>query len=192
MTQQKESVVTPGRFDQGMTYAQWMDYIKLNKPKFEDNYQKTELSKEDAQAFRDLATAPNGPVKMLVIGEDWCPDVFRGLPVLARIAEAGGIELRVFPKDENLDIMSEFLKDGEFQSIPTVVFYDKDHNYICHWIERPAIANKEVHLMHQIYEGKSREEAMPELIRFQQGPIWANWRKATVTEVRELLESHSK
>jgi hypothetical protein len=48
------------------------------------------------------------------------------------------MELRVFPRDDNLDIMSEVpLNRGESQSIPTLVFYTSDHRYIAHWIERP-------------------------------------------------------
>ena len=58
--------------------------------------------------------------------------------MVARIAEAGGMDMKVFPRDANTDIMDEFLKNGEFQSIPTVVFYTKDYNYLFHWIERPA------------------------------------------------------
>ncbi|MGH2588322.1 MAG: thioredoxin family protein, partial [Dehalococcoidia bacterium] len=126
--------------------------------------------------------------KMLVLGEDWCPDVYRGMPVLARIAEASGIEMRVFPRDENLDIMNEFLKDGEYQSIPTAVFYTKDQRYILHWIERPKQADEEMPLMRKLYEGRTREEAAPDVLVFQQGPVWGGWRDATVKEIRGLLE----
>ena len=80
---------------------------------------------------------------MLIIGEDWCPDVYRGMPVMARIAEASGMEIRVFPRDSHLDIMNEFLNKGEYLSIPVAVFYTRDHQYIGHWIERPKAANQE-------------------------------------------------
>ena len=57
-------------------------------------------------------------MKALVIGEDWCPDVWRGLPVIAKVAEQTGMELRIFFRDQNKDIMSEFLNQGEFESNP--------------------------------------------------------------------------
>ena len=63
-------------------------------------------------------------------------------PSSQRIAEATGIEMRVFPRDQHKDIIAEFLHDGEFESIPVAVFYTKDHDYIAHWIERPAKANE--------------------------------------------------
>ena len=36
---------------------------------------------------------PDGPAKVLILGEDWCPDVFRGMPVVVRMAEAAGLEI---------------------------------------------------------------------------------------------------
>jgi hypothetical protein len=188
MTQQKESIVTPERFESGLTWAQYLERVSRNREKFDYNYSETVLSDDDRAAFRDIARREGGAARVLVLGEDWCPDVFRGLPVLVRIAEAAGMDLRVFPRDDNLDIISEFLKDGEHQSIPTVVFYTRDHRYIAHWIERPAKANAEIPGMMKLFEGKSREEAKPLYDEFQHGPVWASWRHETVRELRALLE----
>ncbi|HET8944696.1 MAG TPA: thioredoxin family protein, partial [Dehalococcoidia bacterium] len=197
MTQQQESVVTPERLESGLTWQQYFaDKVIRNRDKFQFNYDETRISDEDAAALRALVALPNGPARVLVLGEDWCPDVFRGLPVLVRIAEAAGMELRVFPRDDNLDIMKEFLKDGEHQSIPTAVFYTRDHRYICHWIERPAKANAEMGEMQKLFEGLDREKDR-DLMRdryneFQTGPTWSSWREATVKEIRALLEEKSR
>jgi hypothetical protein len=192
MTQQQESVVTRERFDSGLTWEQYLEHIKRNTKKFQYNYDQTVLSADDAAAFRRLAESPTGPARVLALGEDWCPDVFRGLPVMARIAEAAGMDLRIFPRDDNLDVMNEFLNKGEHQSIPVFVFYTRDHDYICHWIERPAKANAELHEMRNIFEGLDREKDIQEMRRrndeFQSGPIWGSWREATVAELRALLE----
>ncbi len=192
MTQQRESVVTPERFASGLTWEQYLDHIKRNREKFEYNYRETDLADVDVAALRDLVAQPNGPARVLALGEDWCPDVIRGLPVMARIAEAAGLELRVFPRDDNLDIMDEFLKGGEHQSIPTFVFYTRDHSYIAHWIERPAKANAEMDEVQKLFAGldqeKDREKMRNLYEEFQRGPIWAGWRQETVRELRQLLE----
>jgi hypothetical protein len=188
MTQAPQSVVTPERFASGLTYQEYFDRIQNNKDRFQMNYDGTTVSEQEAAALRALVAKPNGPAKMLVLGEDWCPDVYRGMPVLARIAEASGMEMRIFPRDENLDIMDEFLNQGEHRSIPTAVFYTRDHQYIYHWIERPAKAQEEMGEMRKLYEGRTREEAAPDVFAFQQGPIWGGWRNATITEIRENLE----
>jgi thiol-disulfide isomerase/thioredoxin len=119
-------VVTPERFASGLTWEEWLQAIRRNRDKFEYNYQETVLTPEDVAALRELVAAPDGPAKVLALAEDWCPDVFRGLPVMAKMAQAAGMELRIFFRDQNLDIMDEFLKDGQFRSIPTFVFYTRD------------------------------------------------------------------
>lgn len=198
MTQQKESVVTQDRFDSGLTYDEYLGRIQRNRQKFEYNYRETALSDDDVSAFRELASREGGPAKVLALGEDWCPDVFRGLPVMARIAETAGMELRIFPRDDNLDIMGEFLNRGESQSIPTFVFYTPDHRYIAHWIERPAKANAEMGEVMKRYEGldRSNPDDLAKLRQladeFQTGPVWANWRMETIREIRELLDEKSR
>ena len=195
---QQTSVVTPERFAQGQSYEQWMAAIDRNQARFEENYAGTKVSDGDAQALRELAARANGPARCLALGEAWCPDVFRGLPVMARIAEAAGIELKIFFRDQNNDIMAEFLKHGEHESIPTFVFYTRDHDYIAHWIERPALANEEMPKLRAVTEPlrnadlpqEERQKHIEAYIDFQHGPVWAGWRDATVREIRELLEQH--
>ena len=188
MTEQKESVVTPERFASGMSWQEYLGHIKRNREKFVFNYEETVVSDDDAKAFRSLAAKEGGPAKVLALGEDWCPDVVRGLAVMARIAEAAGLELRIFPRDENLDIMNEFLKQGEHQSIPTLVFYTGDHRYIAHWIERPAKANAEMGQVTALFQGKDGDEARRLYDEFQQGAVWASWRQETVRELLQLLQ----
>ena len=122
---EKTSVVTPERFASGLTYQEYIGQVTTNKDRFEDFYKNCQLSSGDKAFFSKAAKMPNGAAKLLVLGEAFCPDVLRGMPAAARIAEASGIEMRVFPRDKNLDIMNEFLKDGQFQSIPVWYFIPK-------------------------------------------------------------------
>src|SRR5437588_5824124 len=125
MTIQKESVVTPERFEEGISWSEWMAQIDRNQDKFQDNYDAFTPDPADIEAIKSLVS--RGATKCLALGEAWCPDVFRGLPVIAKVAEQTGLDLKIFFRDQHLDIMNEFLKRGEFQSIPTLVFYTKDH-----------------------------------------------------------------
>jgi hypothetical protein len=193
------SVVTPERFAQGQSYSDWLASIDRNQARFQENYDEFTLSDDDARAFRELVAKPNGPAKCLALGEAWCPDVFRGLPVMAKIAEASGMELRVFFRDQHKDIMAEFLNRGEHESIPTLVFYTEDHQYIAHWIERPAMANEQMPELRKLQE-PLRNPELPEderkkyiqmYVDFQHGPIWGGWRDAEAREIRELLEQHT-
>jgi hypothetical protein len=187
---QETSVVTPERFKQGFTYADYIAQIKVNKARFQGYYNDFHLKPEEAAFFQAIARRPDGPAKMLVLGEDWCGDVVRGLPVLARLAEAAGLELRIFPRDQNLDIMDEFLKLGMYQSIPVAVFYTRDHEYIGHWIERPAIAEREMEEMEAAIRsekpGISDQEFGLER-RTRTAARARDWQQATIDELRALL-----
>ncbi len=187
---EKKSAVTPERFASGFTFKDYVAQVTVNKDRFEEFYKTARLSPGDADFFRKAAQPPYGLGKVLVICEDWCPDAFRGVPAMARIAEAAGAELRIFPRDKNLDIMNEFLNQGEFQSIPTCVFYTKDLGYIAHWIERPAQANEERTMIETEVKKNMREATEQEIrkmVSARTQPLYPSWQQAEVQEVRKLL-----
>ncbi len=184
------SVVTPQRFSEGLNYPDYIDQIKVNKDRFNGYYNDYPLKPEDAAFFKELAGRPNGPAKMLVLGEDWCGDVIRGMPVLARIAEAGGMEMSVFPRDQHHDIMNEYLKNGQWMSIPVAVFYTRDHQYICHWIERPESAEREIEEIGNSIRAEKPDIDEQEFGRERRTRTAARapaWQQDTVTELKELL-----
>ena len=200
MTAQKESVVTPERLAQGITYKQWMEQIDRNQEKFVQNYDGVRLDAADVEAIKATMARPNGPKTVMAIGEPWCPDVFRGMPVIAKLAEETGLDLKIFFRDQNLDIMNEFLYKGEFQSIPTLVFYDKDLNVLGVWHERAQKARDEMPQLSAItskmrnpeLSEEERAAHMQHYADFQAGPVWAGWRDAEVKEIRELLENATR
>ncbi|PZC48414.1 MAG: Thioredoxin [Chloroflexi bacterium] len=184
----KSSAVTKERFDSGLMYRDYINQIKVNRDRFEHYFGTAEISEDDASFFKE--TFSKGVKRVLVLGEDWCPDVFRGMPIIARIAEASGMDLRIFPRDDNSDIMSEYLKGGEFQSIPVVVFYTDEQNYVCHWIERPAKANSE----RAAIEAKVVEEmpgaddqAVRGRIRELTTDLFPVWQQDSIKEIRQLI-----
>lgn len=195
MTQQKTSVVTPQRFSQGLEYRDYLKGIKVNKDQFEQYYQSVQLSPMDVEFFRRGVRQDGGPAKVLVLGEDWCPDVYRGMPVMARIAEASAMEMKVFPRDQHPDIMNEFLNQGQFQSIPTFVFYTKGHKYLAHFIERPARATKDMAEQRAKIaaelKGKPEEEVRAETRRrlTARYPLYQQW---TVEELKEMVKPFVK
>ena len=67
----KTTVVTPERFASGITYQEFVEQIKVNKDRFQQFYDQFQLTPEDAEFFKRAVQDPQGPAKMLVIGEDW-------------------------------------------------------------------------------------------------------------------------
>jgi len=190
---EKTSVVTPERFAQGLSYADYIAQINVNKDQFQSLYDQFQLTPEDAAFFSKAAQHSDGPAKMLVIGEDWCPDVYRGMPVMARLSEASGMEMRIFPRDSHLDIMNEFLKNGEYMSIPVAVLYTRNHKYIGHWIERPKAADQE---RAQIEEQIKRDlpdaddKASRAELRARNRARFPAWQQESVVEMRKMVMQH--
>lgn len=124
--------VTRERFEQGMTYDAYKAQMTRNRETFEANERAVEIGDEDRKGFART-------VHVLALAEDWCGDVIANLPVLGRLAkEIGTVDVRVFLRDQNLDLMEQYLNQGKFQSIPVFVFFDETWRELGHWIERPA------------------------------------------------------
>src|SRR5712691_9217593 len=222
--------VTAERFSQGMTFDQYVTYTgspeNLTReagwwlgPKRMDfsgllrsRYDSTRLTDAQVGAIRWLAAQPDGPAKILVISEEWSSDCRRDVPALARLAEAGGMELRIFPRDgqklgrgpranpddsPNADLMNEFLyeKDGQtYQSVPVAVFYTDDLRYLHHYTEYPAIYHKErlAGAMQVAKAGETtREQTWERFIRdwgaLQESPFYTLWTCAAVDEILSAL-----
>jgi selT/selW/selH-like putative selenoprotein len=127
--------ITAERFAAGLTYTEYKAQMTRNRERLEANEAKLTLAPDELAFFARLPQ----PLRVLVLAEDWCGDVINNLPVLARLAaESGKLELRIFLRDQNLDLMDHYLKDGQFRSIPVFAFFDADFRELGHWIERPV------------------------------------------------------
>ncbi len=180
------------RFATGLTWKDYLAQMGDTRARTEDNYQKAVLTEEERQFFSGL-----GQVRYaLMLAENWCGDVHRNSPVLAHICDAmPNCELRVFFRDQNLDLTDCFLNNG-YRSIPIMVFFDKDWNEIGRWIERAHAATaKVVGIRARTLDAAppdKQDAAMPEYRKQIQaaydtpgGPLW----REAVREVRQALET---
>ncbi|HXJ77479.1 MAG TPA: thioredoxin family protein [Candidatus Methylomirabilis sp.] len=232
------SAVTPQRFAKGMTFDEYVRYVgspenlareafggyypdagskgaarKDQSAVFRERYARTRLSDQQAAAIKWLAAQPGGPAKILVISEDWSSDCRRDVPALARLAEAGGLELRIFNRDgkkilgtrrpdpaaapdANHDLMLEFMnkKDGgEWASLPVAVFYTKDLKELHRYLEYPAIYHKDRVRGHQQARRpdetseQTTERSAREFLALQNSPFFDLWASAGVDEILSAL-----
>ncbi len=72
MATQTESVVTPERYEQGISWQQWMETIDRNQEQFQFNYDDHNLDPDDVAAIKALVEKPGGPKK--------CPSPRRAWP----------------------------------------------------------------------------------------------------------------
>src|SRR5215510_8573603 len=225
-----ERALTPERFAQGMTFQDYVAYTGTpeNLAREAGWWLGTErkdlsgllrkwyegparMSEVQTAAIRWLAAQPNGPAKILVISEEWSSDCRRDVTMLARMAEAGGLELRIFPRDgqrigrgpradpdesPNADLMNMFLRerDGQtFQSIPIAAFYTKDFQYLWHYTEFPAIYHKYPlsDAMRLPRSGETAEQTWDRFMRewrdLQLSPFFPIWTSASASEILSAL-----
>lgn len=125
--------ITKQRFEQGMTYDEFVAGMTQNKERFIANEEAVRLSKADVDAFRSR------PLSVVALAADWCGDVIANLPVLGIIAkEAETLDLRIFERDANADLIDQYLNQGKFKSIPVFAFFDPSWNEVGVFIERPV------------------------------------------------------
>jgi len=126
-------VVTKERFGQGMTVPEYIDQMSMNRERFLAALDSTAVPPGDAEVLKLFAATR----RILVITEDWCGAAIASLPFVVKLVEGmPGIEMRIFLRDENADLMDQFLKNGLHRSIPVFAFFDEDMNELARFIER--------------------------------------------------------
>ena len=129
--------MTPERFAQGLTFAAYLAQMRTNKERFEKRMAEALITPADREAFRGRK------LRILVITEDWCGDALVGFPALARLVDdAPNVEMRVFLRDANPDVMDQYLKRGLYRTIPVIVFFDEQMNELARYMERQDVVTE--------------------------------------------------
>ena len=225
--------MTPDRFAKGMTFDEYVKFIgspenlgregfdirrfSAVRPRvdwsgfFRERHARARLTPEQIAAIQWLAAQPGGPAKVLVISEDWSSDCRRDVPCLARLADAGGLELRIFTRDGdtmhtkglpdpaaggNADLVNAYAneKKGEkFATIPVAVFFTKDFVELYRYVEFPAIYHKARVIGHlrAARAGETEDEAKArggrEIATMLDSPFFDVWAQAGIAEILSAL-----
>src|SRR5215470_4819904 len=225
--------MTPERFATGMTFNDYVKFIgspenlaregfdirrfSAVRPRldwsayFRERYARARLDEAQIAAIKRLAAQSGGPAKMLVISEDWSSDCRRDVPYLARLADAGGLELRIFTRDGermhmkglpdpaaggNADLVNRYAneKNGDkFATIPVGVFFTKDFVELYRYIEFPAIYHKArvIGRLRAPRAGESEEQARVrggrDIGAMLDSPFFDVWARAGIAEILSAL-----
>jgi hypothetical protein len=133
--------------------------------------------------------------------------------MLARLAEAGGLEFRIFNRDGkkilgtrrpdpaahpdgNHDLMLEFMNKkngGEWPSLPVVAIYTKDFQELHRYFEYPAIYHKDRVRGHMQAarpgesEAQTKERDRSEFAALQASPFSDLWASASIDQILSAL-----
>ncbi|HMH49387.1 MAG TPA: thioredoxin family protein [Candidatus Acidoferrum sp.] len=225
--------MTPERFAQGMTFDEYVKFVgspeNLNREGFDirrfslvrprvdwseflrERHAKARLGDEQVAAIKWLAAQPGGPARVLVISEDWSSDCRRDVPYLARLAEAGGLELRIFNRDGdtmhgkglpdpaaggNADLVNAYAneKNGQkFATVPVAVFFTRDFQELHRYVEYPVIYRKDRVIGHlraaRAGEGEDQAKARGgrDIAALLESPFYDVWAQAGIAEIISAL-----
>ena len=226
-------MVTAERYAKGMTFDEYVAYTASPENLARESspggagragwsehlrrvYEATRFTPAQQAAWAWLLARPDAPAKILAISEEWSSDCRRDIPVVARLAAAGGVELRIFPRDgrrfsaapepdagesPNADLMTQFLnrRDGKtFQSIPVIVFFTRDMTELYRYIELPAVYHKDRvrGALRAARPGETpeqtRERGNRDFMALQESPFFDVWREAAVAEWLSMLHERAR
>jgi hypothetical protein len=133
------------------------------------------------------------------------------VPYLARLAEAGGLELRIFNRDTetmlrqglpepgshpNADLVREYAneKNGQkFATVPVAVFFTRDFVELYRYIEYPAIYHKDRVLgaLRKARPGETEEQMKArsgrDIAALLESPLYDVWARAGIAEIISAL-----
>ena len=117
-------------FEKGMTFENYVDTMKVHKENLLSVYEGFNLPDSDSIHWDNVSEKK---LRAVVLTEDWCGDAMVNVPILMKIAEAAQIDVRLLPRDQNLELMDQYLTNGTSRAIPIFVFIDEDGKEAAVW-----------------------------------------------------------
>lgn len=130
-------------YEQAQPIKEYVNEMTTNKDQLLDICQSFQLPKNDER----LDKIKDKNYKVLVITEDWCGDAMMNIPVLLNIADYANIEVKVFHRDEDTNLIDQYLTNGTARSIPIFVFLNENHEQEHVWGPRAISVQKHVEIL---------------------------------------------
>lgn len=114
-------------YDAGLSIDEYRQTLSDLKDGFDKIYDEHEVQQDqDFNSFKDSNR------KLLVIAEPWCAHCMLNLAVLFKLSEQADVDVKVALRDENLDLMDEYLTNGN-RVIPKVIALDESNQEAAIW-----------------------------------------------------------
>ena len=109
-------------FEKGLTTEEYISGMKVKKDEMISIYNQFHLNAEEKEQIQKVK---GKGWKAIVLTEDWCGDAMLNIPILQNIAEEANIDIRYVLRDQNLELMDQYLTNGTARSIPIFIFIDE-------------------------------------------------------------------
>lgn len=117
-------------FEKGMNQYEYINSMQVHKENLLKVYNGFQLDEADKELLHLLQEKE---LKAIILAADWCGDAMVNLPILMRIADEALLETRYLIRDENLELMDQYLTNGKARSIPIIIFVNKEFEEVGKW-----------------------------------------------------------
>jgi thiol-disulfide isomerase/thioredoxin len=130
-------VVDAARYEAAPRFPAYLESVVKHAELWRAVYRTATVSAMAVERLRSMS----GEWRLLALSEEWCGDCVSTLPVIGRLAEQAGLDLRILGRDANPDLRDAHLTSGT-HSIPVVMVLDADFLVRAWWGPRPAVVQR--------------------------------------------------
>ncbi len=169
-------VLSPERFAAAPTFAQYLEAMSTNRDEMRRFVDEVSIDDADLEWWRR-----QGRLNVLVLTFDRSGDALYNIPVMAKIATlCPNVDLRVLQRDDNLDLMDAYRKQGVFRSVPAFIFMNDRLEEIGNLKERPEALSAYM------------DEEVIKLRRRLREENKLAWRAELARELRAVVAEHKR
>lgn len=114
-------------FNRGITKEEYMTSLEKHRDSFMNIYHHFKVPQKDMSILQEKKN-----IRAIVLAEVWCGHCMLDIPILLHITEQANIPIRFLPRDQNLELMDNYLTN-EKRIIPIVIFIDDTGKEIAKW-----------------------------------------------------------
>lgn len=149
-------------FEKGLTPDEYMSRMTHHQESFQHVLSQFRLPAEEASLVNKLREAN---WRVIILTEDWCGDAMMNVPILLLFAKAADVDVRLLYRDENLELMDQYLTNGTSRAIPIFIFMDEEGHEQAVWGPRAPTVQEMVSRYrsslpprdHEQFEEKSKQ-----------------------------------
>jgi thiol-disulfide isomerase/thioredoxin len=117
---------------EGYSTTDYIPLIKVNSEPFQKIYNSVQVPENILNYFEDLEDR----LTLVVFHAEWCGDAISTTPTILRLADqTKNLNVRIFNRDEEVDLANEFLPPHRANTVPVIVVLDEEMNEIARFIE---------------------------------------------------------
>lgn len=161
-------------FEKGLTVHKYISSMNVHQDNLLKVYNNVSFSNEEVEYLQNFQ---QHQLRAVILTADWCGDAMVNLPIFMRIANEALIETRYLIRDQNLELMDQYLTNGTARSIPIIILLNKDGEEIAKWGPRAPFVQSLVDKLKQELppkESPEHEQAFKQFISILTEKFTAN------------------